>query len=168
MREFEQVYRQYYRDVFRFVLCLANRQPDIAEEITQECFFRVYQGLLGFEGRSQMKTWIFQIARNVWVDYTRKKRPVTVDTGSIAGSPATCHTDGPEEEALGEVVKAQIDLYLKAMDSRTRDIVTYRLYFDLSFKDIAELVGLSENSARVVYHRSKLQLRKLLQKEMEL
>ncbi len=63
-----KIYKQYYSDVYRFLICFSGNQND-AEDYTQEVFIRVLNNLSNFNGSKNMKTWIFSIAKHVAVDH---------------------------------------------------------------------------------------------------
>jgi len=68
-----KIYREYYLDVYRFLICFSGNQHD-AEDITQEVFIRVLNNLSNFNNSRNLKTWIFSIAKHVAVDHYRKKK----------------------------------------------------------------------------------------------
>ncbi len=67
-----EIYNLYYLDVYRFLVCFSGNQND-AEDLTQEVFIRVLKSLTNFNGKYNLKTWIFSIAKHVAVDHYRKK-----------------------------------------------------------------------------------------------
>lgn len=66
-----KIYRHYYLDVYRFLICFSGNQND-AEDLTQEVFIRVLNNLANFNG-GNLKTWIFSIAKHTAIDHYRKK-----------------------------------------------------------------------------------------------
>ena len=69
--DFEILYRLYFRDVYRYVRGL-SRDEHLAEEIAQETFARALGAVDRFDGRGDVRAWLFTIARNVWVDHCRR------------------------------------------------------------------------------------------------
>ena len=65
MNNFDEIYKNYYKQVYFYILELCG-DPDTAEEITQESFFRVLKKIDTFRGESSLNTWIIQIARNTY------------------------------------------------------------------------------------------------------
>lgn len=74
--DFEILYRLYFRDVYRYVRGL-SRDEHLAEEIAQETFARALGAVDRFDGRGDVRAWLFTIARNVWVDHCRRHRRET-------------------------------------------------------------------------------------------
>ena len=67
--ELEEIYKTYFQDVYYFVLAM-SKDPHIAEEITQETFFKALKGVKHFQGKCSIKSWLCQIARNEYISYS--------------------------------------------------------------------------------------------------
>ena len=72
MTEFHAVYDQYFRDVYKYTLSL-SRDPDVAEEITQETFFKALKSIDSFRGQCRLYVWLCQIAKNTYMTYCQKQ-----------------------------------------------------------------------------------------------
>ena len=72
MQDFEEVYRRYFADVYRYAMAL-SRDRNIAEEITQETFFRALSAIGKFRGECQLRVWLCQIARNCYLSLCRER-----------------------------------------------------------------------------------------------
>ena len=64
LKNFEELYNAYYRDIFRFLYKLSGYNESLAEELTQETYYHVYISIAGFKENCNIKTWLFQIAKN--------------------------------------------------------------------------------------------------------
>ena len=73
MTEFDQVYQKYFRDVYKYLLVLCRNQW-VAEEITQETFFKVLEKLDQFDDRSSLYSWLCQIAKHTYFDHCRREK----------------------------------------------------------------------------------------------
>jgi len=73
--EFEKIYKQYYKEIYYFVLAMTSND-DIAEEITQETFYKAFKGIRRFQGECTLKTWLCQIAKNTYRSYLKKQKHV--------------------------------------------------------------------------------------------
>ena len=73
MGAFEELYKQYYSQVYFYVLGLC-RNEHIAEEITQETFFKVLKKMDSFKGECKVNVWMIQIAKNTFYNYCREKK----------------------------------------------------------------------------------------------
>ena len=71
--DMETIYRLYFRDVYLFLQGL-TRSETLAEELTQETFFKALDGLKNFDGKQDVRAWLFTVARNCWYDRCRKAK----------------------------------------------------------------------------------------------
>ena len=138
----EEIYEMYSRKVFLFLLSKTNN-VDIAEELTQETFFQAIQCIDRFKGNSSILTWLCGIAKNVWLKDLRKRQetlPIDDDILEI--------TDKQEINVQWE----QKEMYL-------------RLISNLSFAEIGEIIGKTENWTRVTFFRGKQKIVKEMLKD---
>jgi RNA polymerase sigma-70 factor (ECF subfamily) len=160
MQEFDAIYRAYHEDIYRFLLKLTLYNADLAEELTQETFFHAYLAIGRFEGRCHIRTWLCQIAKNRFSMWLRKKGQET----ALAEAPELRSMEAVYDE------KRQVARLLKAiqtLDEPGREIVLYRVFSDLPYTQIAGLLGISENSARVIYYRCKKSMQDKMREEFQ-
>lgn len=160
MSEFEELYNLYYKDVYYFVLKLADYQDDIAEEVTQESFYQAFISLPRFRGECSIKSWLCQIAKNTYYKYLKTHAKETYLDEELH----------PEGEAVSTVVeKKQVTSHIRRviadLDERSRAIVEYRLFDEKSYKEIGELVGIREATSKVLFSRAKVKIRERLKEE---
>lgn len=72
MKDFQELYKKYNQEIFHYLLRWTNGRQDLAEELVQETFYQVYISLARFRGNSSLRTWIYQIAKNVACRYYEK------------------------------------------------------------------------------------------------
>ena len=152
---FDEVYQSYFDPVYRYALTL-SRDPQAAEEITQETFFKALRSLEKFRGDCSMKSWLCAIARNLWLSELRKKKPQPID--DMTDIPDS--NVGPEESIVRRDESMRIHRLLHRLEEPYREVFTLRTLGQLSFRDIGELFGKTENWACVVYHRARARLKK--------
>ena len=68
----QELFNQYYKDIYKYIYSLC-RDNSVSEEITSEVFVEVVKSIATFRGESDIKTWLFSIARHKWYTYLRKK-----------------------------------------------------------------------------------------------
>ena len=162
MSEFEELYHLYYKDVYYFVLKLANYKDDIAEEVTQESFYQAFISLPRFRGECSMKTWLCQIAKNTYYKYLKTHAKENYLEENF-------HQEQEEEVVSTVVEKKQVTLHIRKviadLDERSRRIVEYCLFEEKSYKEIGELVGIREATAKVLFSRAKVKIRERLKEE---
>ena len=153
-KTFDEIYESYFDAVYRYVLSL-SRNPHTAEEITQETFYKALRSLDKFRGDSSVKSWLCAIAKNIWISEQRKKKAQPIDEASALPDPGI----GPEESIVRQDESMRIHRLLHRLDEPYREVFTLRTLGQLSFRDIGDLFGKSENWACVVYHRARARLR---------
>lgn len=160
-RLLEELFSAYYKDIYRYLYSL-SRDASLSEDLAQEVFLEVVKSIAAFRGEANMKTWLFSIARNKWYTYLRKKNRRVELEGLSAFFEADERT--PEEQYQNREVAERIFELLDREPERTRRIVLMRLE-GVSFYEIGQEVGISENSVRVINFRTKRKIRQILKKE---
>lgn len=160
-RLLEELFAAYYQDVYRYLYSL-SRDASLSEELAAEVFLEVVKSVALFRAESDIKTWIFSIARHRWYRYLRnRKETISVEELSkellAPGKPL-------EEQCCDKETAERIYGLLDREPERTRRIVLMRLE-GYSFREIGVKLGISENSARVIDFRVKQKIREILRKE---
>ena len=156
MGAFEELYKQYYSQVYFYVLGLC-RNEHIAEEITQETFFKVLKKMDSFKGECKVNVWMIQIAKNTFYNYCREKK--LDPESSLEG----LKTEGTIEEKIIDQEEAeQIHVILHRMKEPYKEVFWMRTFGELNFKEIGSIHGKTESWARVTYHRAKLMIKEEL------
>jgi len=143
----EEIYEMYSRKVFLFLLSKTNN-VDIAEELTQETFFQAVQCIDRFKGNSSILTWLCGIAKNVWLKDLRKRQ----ETLSIDDDIPEI-TDTQKMNVQWE--QKEILQLIHDMNEPVREVMYLRLISNLSFAEIGEIIGKTENWTRVTFFRGK-------------
>lgn len=156
MTDFEAVYQAYFRDVYRYALALC-RDAALAEEITQETFFKALEHMDQFDGKSKRSVWLCAIARNTYFSMLRKekyiqKEPVAELPGGV----------DPEQRLLNREQAFAAHRLLHSLPEPYREVFSLRTFAQLSFQQIAQLFGKTESWARVTYHRARLKIKEEL------
>lgn len=153
MQPMEEVYRQYARVVYRYLLGL-TRDEDLAEELTQETFYQAVRTSGRYDGSAQVSTWLCGIAKNVLRTHQRKHPPAD-DIDDVTLPAPSAETAVLREETRLELLKR-----VHALKEPAREVVYLRTWGNLSFKEIGAVLGKTETWARVTFYRAKEQLRK--------
>lgn len=157
MRSIEEIYEMYSRKVFLFLLSKTNNEY-LAEELTQETFFQAVQCIDRFKGNSSILTWLCGIAKNVWLKYLRKHQEIL----------------SMEDDILEIEYKKEINLQweqkeilqlIHDMNEPMREVMYLRLISNLSFAEIGEIIGKTENWTRVTFFRGKQKIVKEILKD---
>lgn len=158
MTEFEHIYRTYFRDVELYLLALC-KDVHLAEELTAQVFLQAMEALPKFRGGCDIRTWLCSIGRNCYVSYLRKKRP-SVCVDEVV---AVDMTQNLEEQILDKSQVMAIHKVLHTLPEPYKEVFSLRVFGQLSFTDIGELFGKTQNWACVTYHRAKQKIREVLE-----
>lgn len=163
---FHRLYDTYHQDVFNFLIYLVKNRT-IAEDLSHEVYVRVLKSYERFEGKSSEKTWLFSIAKNVAIDYFRKKQ--------IRDRHSFTTFDWETEQLVSPmptpeyftVLNDQVRRLLEALETCTGDqkmVIIMRYMQDLTIQETAEVLGWTEGKVKTTQHRALKKLREILQK----
>lgn len=159
--EFEEIYRAYFNDVYLYILRLSGNES-LAEEITSETFFKAMRAVGSFRGECDIRVWLCQIAKNCYYSYLKKaKRTESLDSAFQSDLPSPGLSI--EEEYIRHDEAARIREILHDISEPYKEVFMWRVFAQLSFKQIGRIFGKSENWACVTYHRAKV----MIKSEME-
>ena len=159
--EFEQIYNTYFKSVYRYIRKLSGDEH-IAEEITSETFLKAMKSIGDFRGECDMRVWLCQIAKNAYYSYLKKNNRIT----------SVDDTEWQNIIAPGAFVEEQLETQEEAQEIRKilhtisdpyKEVFMWRVFGELSFKEIGDLYSKTDNWACVTYHRA----RKLIQSRLE-
>ena len=162
MREvLKELFANHYQDVYTYLYGL-SRDVSLSEDLASETFLEAVKSIGGFRGESDVKTWLFAIARHKWFAYLRRKkrRAETEPLLEFYVRPGPGPDEAYEDRALAEKIYA----LLEEEPERTRGVVLMRLE-GYSFYEIGAAYGISESSARVIDFRAKAKIRNILKRE---
>ena len=161
MADFEQIYKDYFRDVFLYVRRLSGGNERLAEDITSEAFFRALRVIDTFRGDCDIRVWLCQIAKNCYYTHLKQNRNVELVADAEQCNPMPEET--PDEVLLQNEDAQCVKKLLHELPDPYKEVFMWRTLGEMSFKQIGELFNKTENWACVTYHRA----RKMIQKEME-
>ncbi len=157
MVSFETIYEEHFARIYAFLYRLCKNEST-AEELTQETFLQAFTSFHRFRGDSELFTWLASIAKHIFYAYLRKNRLQLSAINIDLVTDVVCTDDSPEEIAERHAVQASVRKLLSEIPDKYRDVVMLRLYADLPFSEVAAALKISENSAKVIYHRAKKML----------
>ncbi len=162
-RAFNQLVRKYQKSVFYMALRYVNNDAD-ASDIAQKAFVRAYKSMDGFRGDSMFKTWLLRITINLSLNHirdNRREQPTDIDDlrdDALSRNPTGAHRviRSEESQALRNAIQA--------LPQKQRMVLELRIYDELPFREVARLVGCSENAAKVNFHHAVKKLHGLVDK----
>ena len=157
MEDFDKIYAEYYSAVYKFVLTLCQN-PTLAEDITQESFFKALKSIDSFNGNCKLSTWLCKIARNTFYSYTKKhNRQVDYPLDAILSD------ENIEEQFADKEIAYAIHKVLHKLNEPYKEVFWLRIFGELSFAQIGALFEKTESWARVTYYRAKIMIKEELQ-----
>ena len=155
MQDIKEIYEEYFETVNKYLFCL-TKNYDVAEELTQETFYRAVKRIGTYKGECKISVWLCQIAKNLWYDQCRKNKKIISSDYELLN----LESDNKIEEEL-ILNDEKITLYKKMqkLDEKTREVIYLRITGELSFKEIGDILNKSETWARVTFYRGKQKMK---------
>lgn len=145
------LYEQNVKIVYHFLYSITH-DGQLAEELTQETFLRAYQSIERYDGNCKLSTWLCQIAKHVYKQYLYKHKrevPMLFEELSISSTLDT------EKQVLTKIELLDVLKEMQKLPEQMREVMYLRVIGEISFKEIGEILGHSENWARVNFYRGK-------------
>lgn len=152
--DFEKIYQLYFKDIYFFLKGLSSSEA-IAEEITQETFFKALKHLNQYDASQDIRAWLYTIARNTYYSYYKKAKRCNLveDTKDI-------------EDNKSDVLELLIDensaftIYqcLHHLDEPYKEVFSLRILGELPFEKIGAIFGKNSSWARVTFYRAKIKI----------
>lgn len=157
--EIDALVRRYWQDVWQFAYFLAKREH-LAEDIAQDTFIRAFRAIEGFRGQCAVKTWLFKIARNVAYNYAKSAflRKVTLvgllpDMRKSPSAETTYWDAGGTDDIWNAVLR---------LPRVFRETLILHAHEDLTHREIADVLGISEGTVKSRLNRARTKLAKLM------
>ena len=150
MKNIEHIYREHAQTVYKFLLSQC-RNADLAEELTQETFYQAVKSIDRYNGSCKVSVWLCQIAKHLWYQYLEKnKKEIPVSEMQDVQT-----TYSAEDELINKEKHLELLKKIHDLPDPGREVVYLRIFGNLSFREIGDVLGKSENWARVTFYRSK-------------
>ncbi|MBR3789118.1 MAG: sigma-70 family RNA polymerase sigma factor [Clostridia bacterium] len=163
MTDFEKVYKEYFNDVYLYIKRLSGDEH-IAEDITSETFFKALKSIDSFRGECEIRVWLCQIAKNSYYTYIKKNSKIqNVEEAELVNLPD--NKNNVADEVANKMQALAIQKILEELEEPYREVFMWRVYAELSFKEIAGIFNKNENWACVTYHRARNQIKKRLEEK---
>jgi RNA polymerase sigma-70 factor (ECF subfamily) len=153
----EEMYQTYKKPIYNYLYYLCH-DPHHAEELTHDTFIKAFKSISGFRGESTIKTWLYQIARNTYLNKAKKLSSRLEHSGLL------------DEHLQGASVdldkKLNIEQVFQRMTKTESNLILLREH-GFSYLEIAEILGLTEGKVKVGIHRAKKKFKELYFEESE-
>ena len=154
----EELYRTYFDIVYRYIRSI-SQDGSLAEEVTQETFFKALKKADQFRGDCDVRVWLCQIAKNTLYDHLKKQKK------QLLGDEKLEKAESAGGELLEEKLSQAMEIHkvLHRLSEPYKEVFSLRTFGELTFREIGMLFGKSENWARVTYYRARVKIREELE-----
>lgn len=175
---FDQLVTRYWAKIYAMTNQLLRNQQD-AEEVTQDAFVRAHRGLVNFRGDSAFSTWLYQIATNLarnryWYWWRRKRdksisfdAPVSADNESTLAEIIPAEQETPEDATVTQEFVHRVSECMELLNEKHREILILRNVQNLSYEEIAGILGISVGTVKSRIARARESLREKLGGEFQ-
>lgn len=158
--DIEEVYDRYFTAVYKYLFSV-SRDKHMAEELTQETFFKALQKIDDFRGECDIKVWLCQIGKNAYYDHLRKNRRLTpIEEGMECTDTGSVELDFENKETV-----YRLHRILHNLKEPYKEVFSLRIFSELSFREISSLFGKSESWAKMTYLRAKKKIQEAMEDE---
>lgn len=167
MANISDIYELYANQVKRFLIGLTGN-VDLAEELTQETFYRAVKSIDTFKENSKMSVWLCQIAKYAYYDYLKKERPfqkLSIESFKERGFDIPSKDELTDTTVMQKETIDQVNLQIQELKEPYREIFLLRTSLQMPFKEIGAIFEKSENWARVSFYRTKVKLSERMKKD---
>lgn len=154
MYKVEELYNDYFHDVYLYIRSL-SADEHLAEDITQETFFKAMKSVDSFRGDCDIRVWLCQIAKNMLFTHNKKQKRFT---GEEVPETVPDNTVRVDELLENSAQSMEVHRVLHTLSEPYKEVFTLRVFGELSFRQIGEIFGKTESWARVTFHRAKLKI----------
>ena len=167
-RAFRRVF-EIYRDRVYALCCHMAGNADDAEDLTQEIFIQAFRSIGSFRAESAFGTWLYRIASNRCVSEARKRRPRFRSVEEMAEHNAAPLARGPnpEEQLVRKELVKRAEEAIASLPESQRLLFVLGTQMGMKYRDIGEIVDISEDAVKVRIHRARKRVRDALKPHME-
>lgn len=167
-QDFTDIFDNYQRPIFNYLLRMTQDQA-AAEDLTQETFIRVYQGLAGFRGEASLATWVYRIATNVSLDHFRRRSTAQDTVTRSLDIVESDHewlidnkTTSPEQQATQSEMSICVQDFIGRLPPDYRAVLILHDLQGIKNLEIAEVLDASLDTVKIRLHRARKKLREAL------
>ncbi len=164
---FEQLIKKYQQKIYWHIRKMVIDHDD-ADDVVQETFIKVWQGLQNFRGDAQLYTWIYRIATNESLNFLQKKRRqnhVPLENDDSLDLLNTLENSISQNYVSGDEIQLKLQKALLQLPDKQRLVFNMKYYEDMKYEDIAEITGTSVGALKASYHLAVKKIEEFLNKE---
>jgi RNA polymerase sigma-70 factor (ECF subfamily) len=166
---FELLIKKYQQKIYWHIRKMVIDHDD-ADDVVQETFIKVWQGLQNFRGDAQLYTWVYRIATNESLNFLQKKRrrnhvPIEADAEDSMDLLNTLESSISQDYISGDEIQLKLQKALLQLPDKQRLVFNMKYYEDMKYEDIAEITGTSVGALKASYHLAVKKIEDFLNKE---
>lgn len=161
-QKLQEWYHLYSEDIYRFVLMMIG-DDEQAKDLTHDTFIKAYKSVDRFKGEVSDKNWLYYIARNLAIDYIRKRKPLLFVLDSFSSIMANDQV--PEIIAILGEREEQLYRSLRKLKRSYREVIILRKIKELSIQETAEILDWNEGKVKITLHRALAALKQQMERE---
>ena len=155
--QFGLLYDAYADRIYKYLFYRTHDQ-EVAQDLTSTTFFKAIQSVQKFDTtKGNFSSWIYRIARNTLFDHYRTKK----QTDPIEYAETIANDSNIEEETMDRELVRKVKESFSQLNENQQEIITMRIWDELSYAEIAKILGKSEASCKVAFHRATLKLKEI-------
>ena len=167
---FEHLFNRYRDSIYQLYMQRTGGNVDDTNDLLQETFVKVYLNLQRYSSRFTFGQWVYTIARNTFIDYTRRRRDDTVSidyVGEGIGVSGSLGGPTPEEHLITHQSQVQLEGLLAKMSPRYRELIELRFFREFSYEEIAAKLSLPMGTVTTQIPRAREQLCRFITENKE-
>ncbi|MCE3008027.1 MAG: sigma-70 family RNA polymerase sigma factor [Bacteroidetes bacterium] len=161
-KAYEVLLKKYQKSVY-YLIYKMIRNPEDAEDLTQETFAKAFGSLVSFDPKFAFSTWLFKIGSNSAIDFIRRKKMQTLSinqggANDETGNPVLQLKDGnlvPDEKLLKQQRKEYLQVAIGQLPTRYRQLVILRYFEELSYEEVALELQIPLGTVKAQLHRAR-------------
>lgn len=148
--DIEHLYSEYAQAVLKYLLSLGC-DLHTAEDLVQDTFYQAIRSINRYDGTCKISVWLCQIAKHLWYRELerRNKHPIVELSEHIPDE------ENVVEDMVEQETKKQLKAIIAEFPEKLQQVIKYRIYNNMSFREIGFVLGETENWARVTFYRCK-------------
>jgi RNA polymerase sigma factor, sigma-70 family len=155
----EKIYEKYAKKVYKYIYAL-SRNNDVAEEILQETFYSAIKNIKNFKNECSTYTWLCTIARNKWKDYLKHQKKISfVSIYDLPEINEKLAKDNLEDTFQQKEMLVNLHKKIHNLPFQMQEVMLLRLYTNLTFKDISQIFGKTEQWTKTMFYRAKAKIK---------
>lgn len=153
-RTFERIYAEYYQRVYSFLHKLCQ-DASAAEQLSKQTFLQAYKDILRYSEQCEMGTWLLGIAVDEYLKYLYDKASDSFKVNFYIADPEAPLSEEPGYRLMKDVDISDVKQILTALPEKDTEVLLLRIYGEIPYKEIAGLLGISADSAKLIFIRTK-------------